>query len=48
MILTIDRAAAVWACVMDWLHMKDSDFRRVIEDESMSPDGPRTDAGRQA
>lgn len=41
-------AAAVWACVMDWLHMKDSDFRRVIEDESMSPDGPRTDAGRQA
>ena len=47
-ILTVDRAAAVWACVMDWLHMEDSPFRRAIKDQPLSPDGPRTDAGKQA
>ncbi|KAF2621828.1 hypothetical protein BU25DRAFT_463427 [Macroventuria anomochaeta] len=38
-------AAAVWACVMDWLHAQNSRHRRIIKDEPLSP---RPDVGKQA
>lgn len=43
--LTLIRATAVWACAMDWLHMKDSSYRSVVKEEPLTP---RTDAGKQA
>ncbi|KAF2033872.1 hypothetical protein EK21DRAFT_86024 [Setomelanomma holmii] len=38
-------AAAVWACVMDYLHAQNSRHRRIIREEPLSP---RSDAGKQA